>query len=159
MGCRSTSYEVEQPRPGDSMRITHIPQYKSIPGFTTEILSDHPILIRRDSKGKPRLLLALGDGTEDSCRLGIHGAGRRDLVAFTPSQGRKCRPSEQSFRPPHRREARPSEFGDGWNMWLDGSCSWNCTKMQSAKARGGTSSTCSPCAMRPSTGDSNTWTF
>ena len=86
MGCRSTSYEVEQPRPGDSMRITHIPQYKSIPGFTTEILSDHPILIRRDSKGKPRLLLALGDGTEDSCRLGIHGAGRRDLVAFTPSK-------------------------------------------------------------------------
>ena len=89
MGCRSNSYEVEQPSPRDSMRITHIPQYKSIPGFTTEILSDHPILISRDSR-KPRLLLALGDGAEECSGLGMHGAGRRDIVAFNPSEARRA---------------------------------------------------------------------
>ena len=37
------------------MRITPIHQYKSIPGFTTEVLSNFPILIRGDSRGKPQL--------------------------------------------------------------------------------------------------------
>ena len=112
MGCRSSSYEVEQPRPRDSMRITHIPQYKSIPGFTTEILSDHPSLISRDSRGKPRLLLALGDGAEECRGLGMHGAGRRDIVAFTPSEARRA--DRQNSLSVHPSAARHALQDWGW---------------------------------------------
>ena len=92
------------------MRITPIHQYKSIPGFTTEVLCDFPILIRRGSRGKPQLLLTLREGQKECCGFGMDEAGQWDMVAFTRSSARKA-DSQSTSRP------RGTTFGirDGWN--------------------------------------------
>ena len=70
------------------MRIMPIHQYKSIPGFTTEGLSDFPILIRCDGRGKPQLLLGLGEGQEECSGFGMDEVGQWEMVAFTRSSAR-----------------------------------------------------------------------